>query len=180
MPIASDSVHVTVTFKTPYSCNRFNNLPLCTAFCLRTGWLQTLSPPLQRTASMSLKRISVTSLTEARAATKSALRAGKYRVKETSRDLWTRTKVPLAQGKRKSKELVDLSADLISSLSIRVQQKLHHSQHQHPSFGCNTRESSAFFTSLPTVYFLTLSAVTSCESECDELKRISSIMADLI
>lgn len=90
--------------------------------------------------SMSLRRISVSSLTEARAATKSVLRAGKYRVQETSRDLWTRTKVPLAQGKRKSKELVDLSADLISSLSIRVQKKLLHSRHQqHSSF--SPRES---------------------------------------
>lgn len=77
----------------------------------------------------------MSSLTEARAATKSVLRAGKYRVQETSRDLWTRTKVPLAQGKRKSKELVDLSADLISSLSIRVQKKLLHSRHQDSSFG---------------------------------------------
>lgn len=83
---------------------------------------------------MSLKRISVSSLTDARAATKSALRAGKYRVQETSRDLWSRTKVPLAQGKRKSKELVDLSADLISSLSVRVQKKLQHGRQQEHSF----------------------------------------------
>lgn len=64
-------------------------------------------------------------------------------MKETSRDLWSRTKVPLAQGKRKSKELVDLSADLISNLSIRVQKTLHHGRdrQEHPF---DPRESDGF------------------------------------
>lgn len=75
----------------------------------------------------SLRRLSLSSsnvVLEAKAATKSALRAGKYRVKETSRDLWSKTKKETKGAKKKSRELVGISSELLSSLSQRVTEKL--------------------------------------------------------
>jgi len=96
--------------------------------------------------STSLRRLSVPhSLSEAKAVTKSALKAGKYRVKETSRDLWTRTKKETKGAKKKSKELVSLSTDLLSSLSLRVQEKINGSSPRHGGiiFKKGGRESSS-------------------------------------
>ena len=82
-------------------------------------------------------------------------------MKERSRDLWSKTKAPLAEGKRKSRELVDLSADLISSLSIRVQ-KWHHSAHRQQE-SSSSRKSLALVFPVLSVSCLLL---TSLPHEC--------------
>lgn len=71
------------------------------------------------TFRLQLKGIS---LSEAKSATKSAIRSSKFRIKEKSMDIWCRSKVPLRHGRKKSKELFETvrSSDLVTSLSSRV------------------------------------------------------------
>lgn len=92
-------------------------------------------PPLPSSSKLKL------SVSEAKAATKSVLRAGKYRVKETSRDLWSKTKKTSQGTKKKSKELVGLSSDLLSSLT----QRLKSSSQSVSSFNLKKNKSEYFF-----------------------------------
>lgn len=97
------------------------------------------------------------SLMEARAATRAVLRAGKFRVKEKSRDLWSKTRPTLEEGRRRSKELVDMSSDLLSSLSLRVHKKINNNsitQKFKGSTGVTTGGEKQDFETCSSHYFV--------------------------
>lgn len=77
---------------------------------------------MSRSAKVKLSR---KSLKTAGTVTRAAIRAGKFKVKESSRDLWSKTRGPLEAGRRKSRELVDSTSDLLASLTFKVHTKIH-------------------------------------------------------